>query len=94
MPLSNTEMIINNSPFVTVSNKQNRQLVSNIDFDFVEFRYYSGVTSEKVLAKSEKLKIIYETETQTQIIALPRNILDIKITQLPKEYFKFMIHGN
>ncbi len=93
LPLNNPDMIMNTSPCVTGLNKQMSQSVSNNGFDFVEFRYYSGMTPEKILAKSEELKLIYNTESTTQITALPRNIMDIKMNQLPKEYFKFMIHG-
>ena len=69
------------------------ELQSLLDaFELVEFRYYSGLLQDRVLAKSVQLKLIYSSSSATAVI-LPRNLLELRMSQRPSEYFKFRIHG-
>ena len=67
------------------------------DFELVEFRYYSGLLPEKVLAKSIQLKMIFCNCLVPTLAAsiLPRNLIDLKMNQIQTgDYYKFQIHGN
>lgn len=94
-PAPSSDLIIS-SPLANNSNQS--PLLLDCSVELVEFRYYSGQSPDsRVLAKSVQLKLIYLNSQASQACkeaaALPRNLLELRMTQKPSEYFKFRIHG-
>lgn len=96
-PAPSSDLIIS-SPLAS-SNINQSPLLLDCSFELVEFRYYSGLSPDnRILAKSVQLKLIYLNSQASQAYqeaatALPRNLLELRMTQTPSEYFKFRIHG-
>lgn len=93
LSLDGQEQITNTSNQFVSDERVGRQHSTDSE-ESIEFRYYSGVVPEKVIAKSVELKLIY-AKSVAPIAAsiLPRNLMEFKMHQQPNEYFKFMIQG-
>lgn len=77
---------------MSFSNEQLKQPIANLESFMVEFRYYSGIMPQKILAKSKQLKLISSLHNDSLIASiLPRNLLDNKTNQT--EFITFKIHG-
>lgn len=90
LPLDNPDTFP--SHHISFSNEQLKQTFTNSECLIVEFRYYSGIVPEKVLAKSKQLKLISNFPNDSLIASiLPRDMLDNKTNQA--EFITFKIHG-